>query len=214
MRISNRGPKAIVFDMDGVLIDAREWHYEALNDALRIFDAEIQRQEHLERFNGLPTRVKLQQLSQEGRLPAHLHSMVEDIKQERTLREIARLCFPRIEHLLMMSWLKKRGVQVGVATNSIRETATSMLTFAGLIDSIDVLVTNEDVKRSKPAPDIYVLACARLGVSVNDVLVIEDNDYGVESARAAGCSVIQVEGVEEVSTTLFASYFMGGSNGV
>lgn len=198
--------KAVVFDMDGVLIDARDWHYEALNDALRIFDAEIDRVEHLSRFDGLPTKVKLRHLSEDGRLPLHLHPMVEAIKQERTLRETAKLCFPRIEHLLMMSWLKNRGIGIGVATNSIRDTAISMLTFAGLFDSIDILVTNEDVRMAKPAPDMYQLACEKLGLRPDEVLVVEDNEYGVRSAKSAGCNVIQVSGVADVTTSLLEEF--------
>lgn len=69
-------PRAVVFDMDGVLVDARDWHYRALNEALAVFDAEISLEDHLDRFNGLPTRVKLGMLADEGRLPTHLHRVV------------------------------------------------------------------------------------------------------------------------------------------
>ncbi len=200
-------PQAIVFDMDGVLIDARDWHYQALNDALAIFDAQIGREEHNERFNGLPTKVKLRMLTSEGRLPEHLHSVVEAIKQERTLREAASFCFPRVEHLLMMSWLRRMDIRVGVATNSIRRTSTTMLTFAGLLDSLDVLVTNEDVGRAKPAPDIYLLAASQLGLAPRDIVVVEDHEYGVEAAQRAGCRVIKVSGVEDVSAPLLEPFF-------
>ena len=200
-------PRAVVFDMDGVLIDARDWHYNALNSALEIFGVRISYEEHLERFNGLPTRVKLSILSDDGRLPRHVHDLVESVKQERTLREAARLCFPRVEHLLMMSWIKRRGCAIGVATNSVRATSTTMLDFAGLLPSLDVLVTNEDVNESKPAPAIYSLACSQLRVAPCETLVIEDHDIGVQAARAAGCQVVQVSGVEDVSTALIEGEF-------
>lgn len=199
-------PKAVIFDMDGVLIDARDWHYRALNDALEIFGATISMQEHVASFDGLPTKEKLRLLTSEGRLPSHLHHLVERVKQERTLREAASLCFPRIEHLLMMSWLHRSGCKVGVATNSIRHSSTTMLGFAGLLEQIDVIVTNEDVVHAKPAPDIYAEACHLLSVDARDTLVIEDNEYGVQAAKAAGCSVIKVKGVAEVNTTLIAPH--------
>lgn len=199
--------KGVIFDMDGVLIDAREWHYQALNDALAIFDAEISREEHLGRFNGLPTKVKLQQLTEAGRLPLHLHAVVEEIKQERTLREAARLCFPRVEHLLMMSWLSSINIKIGVATNSIRRTSTTMLEFAGLLESLDVVVTNEDVENAKPAPDIYLRAAESIGLSPNEILVVEDHEYGVRAATSAGCHVIRVSGIEDVSAPLLEPYF-------
>jgi beta-phosphoglucomutase len=193
---------AVVFDMDGVLIDARDWHYRALNDALALFDAEISYDDHLTRFNGLPTRVKLETLTKEGRLPRHVHGIVSAVKQERTLREAASLCFPRIEHLLLMSWLKARGIKIGVATNSIRHTSVTMLGFAGLYGSLDVLVTNEDVARAKPFPDIYIKAASELGVDPSRVLVVEDHEVGVRAAVEAGCEVIRVAGVEDVTVSL------------
>ena len=70
--------KAVLFDMDGVLIDARDWHFDALNDALRPFDYQISLTDHQERFNGLSTRVKLEILSEEY-LPegTQIHAMVD-----------------------------------------------------------------------------------------------------------------------------------------
>jgi len=194
--------EAVVFDMDGVLIDARDWHYRALNDALEIFDAEISLEEHFDRFNGLPTSVKLSFLSEEGRLPSHLHGIVNAVKQERTLREAATLCFPRVEHLLLMAWLKEKNYKIGVATNSIRHTSQMMLGFAGLLDSLNVLVTNEDVASPKPAPDIYLKTAELLDVPPRNILVIEDHDYGVTAAKSAGCQVIRVDGVEDVTVSL------------
>lgn len=196
------GIEAVVFDMDGVLIDARDWHFRALNDALEIFDAAISYEDHLNRFNGLPTRVKLEALTNEGRLPDHVHGIVNAVKQERTLREAASLCFPRIEHLLLMAWLKEQGLKIGVATNSIRHTSVTMLGFAGLLNSLDVLVTNEDVENAKPAPDIYVSAANSLGFATTHVLVIEDHEVGVRAATDAGCHVVKVDGVEDVSVSL------------
>lgn len=184
--------KAVIFDMDGVLIDAKDWHYEALNEALSIFGETISREEHLERFDGLPTRVKLEMLDRENRVPKGLLSTVSAIKQERTLRAAAKLCFPNLEHLILIAELKRLGLRVGVATNSIRSSATAMLGFAGLLDSLDVLVTNEDVSSPKPSPDIYELACRNLGLQPWEVLVFEDNHYGITAARSAGCHVVEV----------------------
>ena len=183
---------AVVFDMDGVLVDARDWHFEALNEALLIFGESISRQEHLGKFDGLPTKVKLRMLVEEGRIPKDLIPLIESVKQERTLRAAARLCFPRIEHLIMLADLKRRGFKIGVATNSIRLTATSMLSFAGVYESLDVLVTNEDVSQAKPNPEIYTSACMQLGLEPRKVLVVEDNQYGIAAAKAAGCDVVQV----------------------
>ena len=68
--------KAIIFDMDGVLIDAKDWHYEALNRALKLFGYNISRYDHLVTFDGLPTRKKLEMLTREHGLPPSLHGFL------------------------------------------------------------------------------------------------------------------------------------------
>lgn len=204
--LGNVGIDAVIFDMDGVLIDARDWHYRALNEALALFGTSIPYEEHLGRFNGLPTKEKLLILSAEGRLPEHLHSLVNDVKQERTLREAAALCFPVIEHLLLIAWLRSHGVRVGVATNSIRATSTTMLQFAGILPHLDCLVTNEDVSQAKPSPEIYSRSCQELEVSPHSALVIEDHAIGVRAAQDAGCHVIQVDGPEDVTIDLIVDW--------
>ena len=201
---------AIVFDMDGVLVDARDWHFESLNEALKIFGEEISRDEHERRFDGLPTKVKLRMLEDEGRLPAGLATQIESVKQERTLRAAARLCFPNLEHLIMLAELKRSGYKIGVATNSIRSSASAMLNFAGVLESLDVLVTNEDVERAKPDPAIYLKACESLGMNPNQILVFEDNQYGIAAAKAAGCDVVRVESPLQLNLPFVESWLRGG----
>jgi HAD superfamily hydrolase (TIGR01509 family) len=201
---------AVVFDMDGVLVDAQEWHYESLNEALMIFGEEISRDEHETRFDGLPTKVKLRMLEDDGRIPQGLAGQIEAVKQERTLRAAARLCFPNLEHLIMLAELKRSGYKVGVATNSIRGSASAMLNFAGVLESLDVLVTNEDVERAKPDPAIYLKACESLGISPSQVLVFEDNQYGIEAAKAAGCDVVRVENPRQLNLPFVESWLRGG----
>ena len=76
--------KAVIFDMDGVLIDAKEWHYESLNSALSLFGYEISRHDHLVTYDGLPTKKKLEMLSLENGLPTSLHAFVNQLKQQKT----------------------------------------------------------------------------------------------------------------------------------
>jgi len=194
--------KAVIFDMDGVLIDARDWHYRALNRGLQIFGTEIKYEEHIARFNGLPTSVKLSMLVKEGRIPEIAKEYIAAVKQTWTLREAANSCFPRIEHLIMFGLLKKAGLRLGVATNSIRESSVAMLGYAGLLNQLDVLVTNEDVVNPKPSPDVYSLAAERLGVQPSECLVVEDHDLGITAAESAGCQIIKVANPDEVTSNL------------
>jgi beta-phosphoglucomutase-like phosphatase (HAD superfamily) len=197
--------EAVIFDMDGVLIDARDWHFEALNEALRIFGEEITLIDHEGVFNGLPTKVKLQMLVEENRINSGLTHIIEAVKQERTLRTAANLCFPRVEHLIMLAELKRRQIRVGVATNSIRKSAVTMLGYGGVLDYLDTLVSNEDVAVGKPSPDIYIKACQNLSVNPRNTLVVEDKPIGVKAAMDSGCHVLQVEGPEFLDLALVDS---------
>ena len=190
---------AVIFDMDGVLIDAREWHYQALNQALQLFGEKIEIDEHLSRFDGLPTKVKLEMLSREGRLPRHLHGMVNRVKQERTLRIAAQNCTPNLGHLILVGWLKSRGIRVAVATNSVRLTAEFMLNSAGLLGLMDCVQTNEDIERAKPDPSIYLSVSKLLNVPPRNCLVLEDSETGVQAASSAQMIVKRVSGPSEVN---------------
>ena len=198
--------KSIIFDMDGVLIDARDWHYEALNQALQVFGLEISYEEHLEKFNGLSTRQKLEIISKNNLLPVELHQVISNTKQDRTLRIAAEKCFPVAQHLILFDLLRYKGYKIGVYTNSIRQSAEIMLEYAGLLNKIDVLITNQDVQAPKPNPEGYLLACNRLQVLPEDTFVVEDGEYGILAAESAGCKVIRVGSPRDVSISLIAKF--------
>lgn len=191
--------KAVVFDMDGVLIDAREWHYEALNRALGLLGYEITRYEHLSSFDGLPTRRKLQMLTVDRGLPAELHSFLNALKQQYTLEFVATRCKPIFQHQYALARLKAAGFRLGVASNSVRRTVMEMMDRSDLLQYLDEIVSNEDVARAKPDPEMYVTAMQRLGVRPDETLVVEDNENGVKAATAAGAHVMVVDGPDDVA---------------
>lgn len=191
--------KAVVFDMDGVLIDAREWHYEALNRALALLGYEITRYEHLSTYDGLPTKQKLQMLTVERGLPAELHAFMNSLKQQYTLEFVATRCKPVFQHQYALARLRQAGYRLGVASNSVRRTVEEMMERSDLLRYLDVIVSNEDVARGKPDPEMYVKAMATLGVEPHEVVVVEDNENGVRAATAAGAHVLVVGGPEDVT---------------
>lgn len=194
--------QAVLFDMDGVLIDARDWHFEALNEALKPFGFQISQQDHIDRFNGLSTNSKLKILSNEYGFPLSLHDAVNKIKQDRTIRIAGNLCFPIVQHQILLSRLRQKKILVGVVTNSIRSSAEVLLGHAQLLRFLDTLVTNQDVEKQKPDPECYLLACKNLGIEPWQALVIEDGDYGAQAAKDAGCKVIRVDSPSDVSLNL------------
>jgi beta-phosphoglucomutase len=191
--------KAILFDMDGVLVDATEWHYAALNRALGLFGFHISRYDHLSTYNGLPTRKKLEMLSIEKDLPAALHSLLNRLKQVYTREEILTRCSPTFEKEYMISRLRREGYRLAVCSNSIRETTEMMIRRTGLFEYFDFLLSNEDVKKAKPDPEIWLAAMQRLEVKPDETVIVEDSPHGIESARRCGAHVCEVSGFGEVN---------------
>ena len=190
--------KGILFDLDGVLVDATEWHYDALNRALGLFGYNIARYEHLTTYNGLPTRKKLEMLSVEKGLPRGLHNIVSRIKQKYTREEILRQCTPVFEKEFMIHQLKRDGYRMAVCSNAVRESVELMLRASGLFDLFEFYVSNEDVKNPKPDPEICRVAFERLRLSPQECVIVEDAGHGIEAAKASGGHLCRVSGFTEV----------------
>jgi len=191
--------KAIIFDMDGVLIDAKDWHYEALNKALGFFGEEISRYDHLVTFDGLPTHKKLEMLSNTGELPVGLHSLINDLKQKFTLEMVYARCKPHFYHQYALSKLKSEGYKLVVCSNSIRRTIEIMMERSDLLKYLDFFLSNQDVIRSKPDPEIYQKAIDRLNLKPQECLILEDNEVGIKAAIAIKAHLLKVNKLEDVN---------------
>ncbi len=190
--------RAVIFDMDGVLIDAKEWHYEALNRALELVGFTITREEHETAFDGLPTKKKLDMLTDRFGLPRKLHGFLNEMKQQYTMDLVYQLCKPTFHHEFALSRLKRRGYKLAVASNSIRHTVRVMMEKAHLAEYLDLQLSNEDVAQAKPHPEIYLKAIRTLGCVPAECLVVEDNENGIKAATASGAHVLVVHDVNDV----------------
>ena len=190
--------KAVIFDMDGVLIDAREWHYDSLNAALELFGSEISRYDHLVTFDGLPTKKKLEMISLEGGFPTKLHDFVNDLKQQKTLEIVYSKCKPVFQHQFALSKLKAEGYALAVCSNSVRKTIEIMMDKSGLMPYLDFFLSNQDVVKGKPDPEIYTKAIARLGLQPQECLIVEDNENGIKAALASGAHLLRVDNPDDV----------------
>jgi HAD superfamily hydrolase (TIGR01509 family) len=193
--------KLVVFDLDGVLVESKETHYKALNLALSAIDSKyiISEEDHLRRFDGLPTRKKLELLTAERGLPKEKHEQVWAEKQKLTLSVIDADVKENQEIIELMKDLKGRGVQIFVASNSIRETLGLYLKKLGLLPFIDKIVSNEDVKNPKPHPEIYLRCLVEASVEPKEALVIEDSFVGITSAVKSGANVFRVSSSGDVT---------------
>lgn len=191
--------KAILFDMDGVLIEAKDWHFEALNKALQLFGIEISRYDHLVTYDGLPTATKLEMLSVERGLPIELHEFINEMKQIYTIDMVHTLCKPRFQHEYALSRLKDEGYGIAVCSNSIPNTIKVMMEKASLTQYLDFYLSAQDVLNPKPFPDIYLAAMEKMGLKPEECMVVEDNENGIKAAKASGAWVMEVDQVDEVN---------------
>jgi beta-phosphoglucomutase len=191
--------KAVIFDMDGVLIEAKEWHYESLNKALRLFGYEINRYEHVTTFDGLPTRRKLEMLSEIKGLPVELHAFINSMKQSYTMEIVHVQCKPTFHHEYALAQLKERSMKLAVASNSIRHTVEVMMERSNLDQHMDAMLSSQDVKSPKPSPEIYLKAMELLGVMPNETMIVEDNENGIKAARESGAYVMVVSDTHDVN---------------
>lgn len=174
--------EAVLFDLDGVLVDACDWHYEALNSALIAYGyPPIGRFDHLSIFNGLPTRIKLEMLNV---AKADVDN-INNKKQKYTLEIIKNNANIMSEKLELHEYLKSLNIKIACVTNSIRETAEEMLKSTGQFHYFDIIVANEDVNANKPYPDCYNYAIEKLGVNPINCLCVEDSPKGIQAATAS-----------------------------
>ncbi len=185
--------------MDGVLIEAKDWHYEAMNRALGLFGMEISRYDHLVTYDGLPTVRKLEMLSLERGLPVMLHHFINDMKQQYTLEIIYSKCKPVFYHEYALSKLKNEGYSMAVCSNSVRASIEIMMERANLQKYLDFYTSAQDVSKGKPDPAIYVTSISRMGLNPDQCLILEDNENGIKAALASGAHLMKVDTVEDVN---------------
>ena len=193
--------KLVIFDLDGVLVDAKEIHYEALNRALLEVNKDylITREQHMTAYDGLPTKTKLNKLSKERGLPKDTHQVIWARKQELTTSVIKdKVLFDERLRTVLYK-LKNDGYIIYVCSNSIRESVKLMLYKTGLIEFVDYYLANDDVKSPKPSPEIYLQAMVHAGVKPSETIVVEDSYHGRQAALDSGGHLFGVEKPEDVT---------------
>ena len=193
--------KLIIFDMDGVLIDAKEIHYESLNLALGEVGQKyvISRDEHISTYDGLPTKAKLSMLTEKKGLPIERYEEIWINKQKMTV-DLLKKNLKFDERLVsVLKSLKEDGYTIYVASNSVRETIKIALLKTGLIEFVDYYMSNEDVRFPKPNAEIYLRCMAHAGVSPKETIIIEDSIHGRQAALDSGASLCAVDSVDDVT---------------
>ena len=190
--------KAILYDLDGVLVDATEWHYEALNDALKeVAGFIIKRNEHITTFNGIPTMKKLEILCEQGRLNKSMFEEIWEKKQEKTFGVIEKYGFTDSNKIRLHEQTKN--LRKVCVTNSIKKSALLMLEKTGQLQYMDFVISNEDVVSPKPSPEGYTVAIKKLNLKPKECMIVEDSPKGIEAAKKSNANVYEVSGFNEVT---------------
>ena len=187
--------KLIVFDLDGVLVEAKEIHYTTLNKAIEEVAGEefiITSAEHLSTYDGLKTQQKLDMLTKSKGLSVDYHEHIWNLKQLLTINAISQL---KVDNRLVEIFkeLRERGYQLACCSNSIRRSVLVMLSKVGLIEYMDLILSNEDVKNSKPHPEMYWKGMSMMGVLPEETLIVEDSPHGLLAASRSRANVLRVD---------------------
>ena len=189
--------KLIIFDLDGVLVEAKNIHYEALNEALGDKYA-ISWNEHLSTYDGLKTTQKLDMLSEKKGLPIDIHSDIWENKQQLTLDKL-RALKPNVDLIQTMNLLVSEGYKIAVCSNSIRKTCLTVLSKLGIMEFMDLIISNEDVKNGKPHPEMYWKAISMMSCLPEETLIIEDSPYGLLAAARSKSHILRVKNTKETT---------------
>ena len=189
--------KLIIFDLDGVLVEAKNIHFDALNEALGE-KYSISWNEHLSIYDGLKTSQKLDMLSERKGLPKDEHQKVWETKQKITLEKLKELK-PNKKLQEVMEFLSTKRYKIAVCSNSIRKTILTVLSKFGIMEYMDLVISNEDVKNSKPHPEMYWKAISMMSVLPEQTLIIEDSPYGLLAASRSKSHILRVKNPKEVT---------------
>lgn len=138
-------------------------------------------------------------LSVERGLPRSLHKFINDMKQRYTMEYVYMRCKPKFIHQYALARLKADGYKLALASNSVRSSVDMMMEKADLHQYLDFELSNQDVKKAKPDPEIYKVAIKKLGLEPSECLICEDNQNGIKAAIASGAHLFKVGTVNDVT---------------
>lgn len=185
--------KAILFDLDGTLVDSEHFHFSTWNEVLAESDVQLDYTDFIKNYAGVPLPSNAKKLKELYSIESPLELLIarkERLNVER-LKTIEIGLMPYVQETL--DFFTETGVEMALVTASPRNDVNEMFSKNGLGKYFSLLITRSDVQHSKPHPESYNLAVEKLGFQKSECLVFEDTLNGLNAAKAAGltCFVIQ-----------------------
>lgn len=182
--------KAVIFDLDGVMVDSEPFSQKAWQNLLDVYDRTFEQREYAQMI-GQEIGASAEYLRREKGLPLSIEEILTHHHQERFRIALAEAEQAKGLNQLIMA-LQERAMRLAVASNSPMNYVMSLLDVLGLRDHFDYVVAIDHVSRGKPEPDIYRLAAFQLQLQSGSCLVIEDSLVGMQAALAAGMRCVVV----------------------
>ena len=181
--------KALIFDMDGVIVDSEPMHTAVTIEVMQSYQVHFTTAE-MDRFIGMSMRGFFSILKKEHGLAAPVEEMIQRQIDGiyRHIKEDPQQPVPGI--LEILAYLKSRGIPAAIASSSPKILIEAIVARLQIADAFSLLLSGEDFPRSKPDPAIYLTAAEKLGVNPADCLVIEDSQNGTIAAKDAGMRCI------------------------
>ena len=199
--------KVFIFDLDGVLVDSKQNHFDSLNLALKEINSKYVISEIDQKyiFEGLPTKEKLNILTKTKNLPINLHKKIFELKQKESLMFFKNLKND-LELIEIFNLIKNNNIKIAVASNCIRETVEVCLKSLGIFNLVDLYLSNEDVVFPKPNPEIYLKCMEFFNVSPEECLIFEDSYIGKVAAFKSKAPLVSVDNRNTITKNFIESY--------
>lgn len=186
--------KAIIFDMDGVLVDSEPFNIEIEKRQFEMNHLTISEEEHLQ-YMGVTTDVMWREIAKHHSVIIPVDVLIEQNRAEsiRYFTEIKDI--PVMKGLVdLLEKLKQKNFQMAVASSAFPEILQLILEKTGIRKYFQVVISAQEAGKSKPEPDVFLIAAKQMGINPEDCLVVEDSSNGIKAAQAAGMSCVAYQG--------------------
>jgi HAD superfamily hydrolase (TIGR01509 family) len=185
--------KAVLFDLDGTLIDSEYFHYQCWMEILATFSISIPYSEWVKTYAGHTLPRNCQRIKETFQLEIPLSELVS-WRERLSIEAFSTRDIDLMQYALeTLQFFKDKGLKIGLVTAAPRYNVNLIFERNGLTPFFDVMVTRTDLLESKPNPECYIMACAQLGIDSTEAIAFEDTPTGLQAAKGANVSCYAIQ---------------------